>query len=212
MPERTTDRSSDPAPPLPGVRILLMGPPGAGKGTQGPKLAERFGIKHISTGDLLRAEVEGETEIGRHVRAVMDRGEMVSDELMLDMVMPTLLEAAEAGGYVLDGYPRSRSQAEPARARTEQEGVPVNLAVLLDADDDVLIPRLLERAREQDRADDTPHVIRERLRVYHESIHPLVDFYRERNLLVSIDAAGSTDEVWAQLETALEQLPDHGRR
>lgn len=212
MAEQTTNQSSDPAPEVPGVRILLMGPPGAGKGTQGPKLAERFGITHISTGDLLRAEVEGETEIGLRVRDVMDRGEMVSDDLMLDMVMPTLLEAAEAGGYILDGFPRSRSQAEPARARTEQEGVPVNLAVLLDADDDVLISRLLERAREQDRADDTPDVIRERLRVYHESIHPLVDFYRERGLLVSIDAAGTTDEVWAQLVKALEELPDHGRR
>lgn len=186
------------------VRVLLIGPPGSGKGTQGPRLAQRYGVEHIAAGDLLRHEVATKTDIGRRAADLMDRGELVPDDLVLDLIMPRLLAAGRANGYVLDGFPRSVGQAGAGRRISEEHGVEVTLAVLLDADPDELIPRLLERAESEGRPDDTPEVIRARLQVFSEAVEPLLDFYRERDLLVTVDASGSPDEVWTQLQAALD--------
>lgn len=187
----------------PAVRLLLIGPPGSGKGTQGKRVAESYHVEHIAAGDLLRHEVETESEIGRRASAFMERGELVPDALVYELVMPRVLAAGRANGYVLDGFPRSVGQAEEGRAIFEDKDVAVNLAVLLDAIPDELMPRLLDRAQSEDRFDDTPEVIRARLDVFNEEVEPLLDFYRDRGLLVTLDASGSPDQVWAQLQAVL---------
>lgn len=186
------------------VRLLLIGPPGSGKGTQGRRVAEHYQVEHISAGDLLRHEVEAESAIGRRASAAMHRGELVPDELVFELVMPRVIAAGKANGYVLDGFPRSVGQAQECRPVFEGNNVPVNLAVLLDADPDELVPRMLERAQSEGRDDDTPEVIRARLEVFNEEVEPLLDFYRERGLLGTVDASGSPDEVWAELLALLD--------
>lgn len=205
-----TEGAGDGSPPQrsvgadPAVRLLLIGPPGSGKGTQGHRLAELYDIDHIAAGDILRHEVEAESGIGRRASESMERGELVSDSLVYELVMPRILAAGKANGYVLDGFPRTLGQAEEGRAISEDNDVAVRLAILLDASPDVLVPRLLDRAQSEDRIDDTPEVIRARLEVFNEEVEPLVDFYRERGLLVTVDASGSPDEVWRQLQAALD--------
>lgn len=184
-------------------RLLLIGPPGSGKGTQGHRLAAAYDIEHIATGDLLRHEVEAGSEIGRRASELMQRGELVPDDLVLDLIMPRILAAGKAKGYVLDGFPRSVDQAQEGRAITEDNDLAVNLAIQLDASADDLIPRLLDRAQSEGRADDTPEVIRARLDVYHEAAEPLLDFYRQRGLLITVDASRPSDEVWDELQRAL---------
>lgn len=185
------------------VRLLLIGPPGSGKGTQGKRVAERYGVEHIAAGDLLRHEVETASEIGIRASNFMQQGELVTDDLVFELVMPRVVAAGRANGYVLDGFPRSLGQAEECRPFFEEHDVAVSLAVLLDAPDD-LMPRLLERAQSEGRFDDTPEVIRARLEVFRDEVEPLLDFYRERGLLATVDATGTPDEVWAELEAVVE--------
>jgi len=185
-------------------RLLLIGPPGSGKGTVGQRLAEEYGVEHIAAGDLLRHEVETKSDIGRRAAESMQRGELVSDRLVYELVLPRILVAGKVNGYVLDGFPRTLVQAEVGRAITDSNDVAVTLAILLDAEPDVLIPRLLDRARNEDRIDDTPEVIRARLDVFNEEVEPLLDFYRELGLLVTVDASGSPEEVWVELRAILD--------
>lgn len=188
----------------PAVRLLLIGPPGSGKGTQGKRVAQRYNVEHIATGDLLRHEVDTRSDVGRRVSDSMERGELVSDDLVFDLALPRILAAGMANGYVLDGFPRSVRQAMEIRPVAVQYGVPVTLAVLLDVSHDQLMPRLLARAKLEGRVDDSPAVIRARLEVFKEEVEPLLDFYRVRGLLVTLDASGSADEVWAQLQAVLD--------
>jgi adenylate kinase len=185
-------------------RLLLIGPPGSGKGTVGQRLAEQYGVEHIAAGDLLRHQVETKSDIGRRAAESMQRGELVSDSLVYELVLPRILVAGKTNGYVLDGFPRTLVQAEVGRAITDSNDVAVTLAILLDAEPDVLIPRLLDRARNEDRIDDTPEVIRARLDVFNEEVEPLLDFYRELGLLVTVDASGSPEEVWVELRAILD--------
>src|SRR6266496_2820926 len=151
------------------MNVLLIGPPGSGKGTQGERLARRLGIKHIAAGDLLRAEVEAGTPIGREARAYMDKGDLVPDQLIIDLLMPVVIEAGRDGGYLLDGFPRSVAQAKEARALAEQEGVGADAVIYLDAPRDELVERILARARVEGRTDDTSDVVRNRLAVFDEA-------------------------------------------
>jgi len=185
-------------------RLLLIGPPGSGKGTVGQRLAEQYGVEHIAAGDLLRHQVETKSDIGRRAAESMQRGELVSDSLVYELVLPRILVAGKTNGYVLDGFPRTLVQAEVGRAITDSNDVAVTLAILLDAEPDVLIPRLLDRARNEDRIDDTPEVIRARLDVFNEEVEPLLDFYRELGVLVTVDASGSPEEVWVELRAILD--------
>lgn len=176
------------------VGIVLLGPPGSGKGTQGARLAARLGIRHLSTGELLRAEVEAGTELGRRVAADLDRGELVPDRVILAALRPALDEARAAGGYVLDGFPRTRAQAELLPGD--------DLAIHLDLADDVARQRLAQRG--EGRRDDTdPAVIERRLRVYHDDAPALLALYRERGRLVTVDAGRPTDEVAAAIDAAV---------
>lgn len=181
------------------TRLLLIGPPGAGKGTQGARLAERFAIPAVSTGDIFRANVAQATELGKQAKAYMDRGAYVPDELTNALVLDRLQQPDAAGGFLLDGFPRTLAQVETLDAFFAEQGIGFDAVVQLLADEDEVVRRLLNRAAEQGRADDTEAVIRHRLAVYAEQTAPLVALYADRGLLVSIDGLGAPDEVFARI-------------
>ena len=182
-------------------RLLFLGPPGAGKGTQAQQLAANHGLLHLSTGDLLRAEVQAGTPLGQEAEAVMARGELVSDALVLAIVRSRLEQQAAAGGggWLLDGFPRNLSQAEALGQLLEELGQQIELVVLMELDDDLLIQRLLGRGR----ADDNESVIRHRLTVYREQTAPLISHYRAQGLLESVEAAGSVETIAGRIEQLL---------
>ena len=176
-------------------RLLFLGPPGAGKGTQAARLCKAHGIKHLSTGDLLRSEVAAGTALGQEAEAVMNRGELVSDALVLAIV-ESQMKALNGGGWLLDGFPRTVPQAEALDKLLAELQQPIDAVVLLELDDGVLIERLLARGR----ADDTEAVIRNRLEVYRDKTAPLIDFYKAKGLLTSIEAQGSMEAIAERLE------------
>jgi adenylate kinase len=177
------------------MRVLLIGPPGSGKGTLGERRAERLGIEHIAAGDLLRAEVAAQTDLGKQVEKLLDKGDLVPDATNIDLVLPRVVEAARAGGYLLDGFPRSVDQAVEARKLAEQAGAGPDAVVYLDVAREELQRRILVRAQEQGRGDDNEQTVANRLQVFDEATRPLVDYYRERGLLHMIDAARDADTV-----------------
>jgi adenylate kinase len=178
------------------MRVVLVGPPGAGKGTQAGRIVDRFGGVHIATGDILRSNADRGTELGRTASRYMDRGELVPDEVMIDMVLERLGEDDCAGGFVLDGFPRTVPQAEALGRRLDQLGRPLDVVVSLEAGEDELRRRLAARAEEQDRAeDDDEGAIRRRLELFDRETEPLLDFYGGQGLLVGVDAEGGVDEV-----------------
>jgi adenylate kinase len=177
------------------MRLLLIGPPGSGKGTQGELLAARLGVEHIAAGDLLRAEVARGTEIGKEVAALLDRGDLVPDETIIALVLPKVVAAADAGGYLLDGFPRSVDQAVEARKLAEQAGAAPDAVIYLDVSREELMRRILRRAEEQNRADDNEETVSNRLHVFDEATRPLVEYYRNRGLLHTIDAARDEQAV-----------------
>jgi adenylate kinase len=190
------------------MNVLLVGPPGSGKGTQGERLAKRLGIEHIAAGDLLRDEVRADTPLGAKVRSYLERGELVPDELVIDLLMPRVNDAARDGGYLLDGFPRSVGQAREARRLADEEGFSADAVIYLDAPRDELVNRILARAKVEGRSDDTPDVIRHRLQVFDEATAPLIDYYRGRGLLRVVDASRSADEVTAAILAELGVDPD----
>lgn len=185
------------------MRVLLVGPPGSGKGTQGERLAERLGVEHIAAGDLLRAEVAAGTEIGRQVGDLLDRGDLVPDAIMIDLLLPRVAAAARAGGYLLDGFPRSVEQAVAARSLAEQAGAGPDAAVYLDVARSELIRRILHRAQEQGRPDDNEQTVENRLQVFDEATRPLIEYYRSRGLLHMIDASRDAETVTAAILDSL---------
>ena len=185
------------------TRLLLIGAPGAGKGTQAVKLAESFGIPAISTGDIFRDNVKNETELGKLAKSFMDRGEYVPDSVTNDLVRDRLSQADAKTGFLLDGYPRTADQVVELDGMLAAGNTQLEAVVLLTADTDEVVRRLLNRAIEQGRADDTEGVIRRRLEVYEEQTAPLVNSYAERNLVVTVDGLGAVDEVTARIMAAL---------
>ena len=185
------------------MRIVLMGPPGAGKGTQAVVVAGRLGIPHISTGDIFRANVSAGTPLGVEAKRYMDAGEYVPDSVTNAMVRDRLAESDTAAGFLLDGYPRTLDQVGELDTMLTAGGVQIDSAVELTVDVDEVVNRLLERSAVQGRADDTEEVIRRRLEVYFEQTAPLTANYAERGLLVQVDGMGTVDEVTARLLVAL---------
>ncbi len=181
---------------------MLLGAPGTGKGTQGERLAQRLDVPHISSGDLLRAEVRDGTELGTTARGYLDSGRLVPDELVFDLVLPAVLAAAEAGGYLLDGFPRSVAQAVRADQLLTRSGAEPQRVVFLSADDDLLAGRLLERAA-AGRSDDTAEVIADRLRVFERETRPLVEHYRALGMLREVAADQPVEEVTEAVLRAL---------
>ncbi|WP_232676326.1 adenylate kinase [Nocardioides sp. R-C-SC26] len=189
------------------MRLILMGPPGAGKGTQAKYVAEHFGIPAISTGDIFRANVSQGTPLGVEAKRYMDAGEYVPDEVTNRMVRNRIDEDDAAPGFLLDGYPRTVAQVSELDQMIEATGHRLDAAVVLTVDAEELVQRLLARAQTEGRADDTEEVIRRRQEVYTEQTEPLIDVYRSRGLLVEVDGMGEVDEVTQRVFAALDVLP-----
>ncbi|HEY2520873.1 MAG TPA: adenylate kinase [Streptosporangiaceae bacterium] len=185
------------------MRLLLIGAPGAGKGTQAQRLSEHFGIAHISSGDLLRQHVKDQTALGQTIKSYVDAGDLVPDALVMDMLRKPVVAAAEAGGYVLDGFPRTVDQAKAAFETARALGVEVQAAVHLDVPDEELIRRLLARGRG---SDDTEEVIAHRLQVFREMTIPLLDYYAGREWMFTVDGSRTPDEVHEDIVDRLQKL------
>ncbi len=185
------------------TRLLLIGPPGAGKGTQAAKLAEAFNIPAISTGDIFRENVKNETDLGKQAKAFMDRGEYVPDSLTNALVGDRLAWDDAKEGFLLDGYPRTSDQVVELDRILADDGESLDAVVLLRADTDEIVRRLLNRAIEQGRTDDTEDVIRHRLDVYADQTAPLIDVFSNRQLVVEVDGLGAVQEVTARILAAL---------
>ena len=183
----------------------MIAAPGAGKGTQGAVIAQHFGIPHVATGDLLRDHVSRGTELGRAVQQFLDRGELVPDEVVLEMVRGAF-EAARGGGYVLDGIPRTMAQARALYEIAVELDMTADVALHLQVEDSELVRRLLARAAVSGRSDDNEEVIRRRLELYYDVTHPIVEWYGERGILVSVDAMRPADVVGRHILTALEVM------
>ena len=185
------------------ARMVLLGPPGAGKGTQAARIAERLNIPAISTGDIFRANVAGATELGTQAKAYMDKGEYVPDSVTNAMVADRIAADDAASGFLLDGYPRTEAQVHELDAMLAAKGLALDVVLEITADAEVVVERLLKRATEQNRADDTEPVIRRRLEVYAEQTEPLAALYEAKGLLVRVDGIGDIDEVTERIMTAL---------
>ena len=187
------------------TRLLLIGTPGAGKGTQAQRLSETFDIPAISTGDIFRLNVKNETELGKQAKAFMDRGEYVPDSLTNELVRDRLSNADATDGFLLDGYPRTADQVQELDDILAEKNQQLDAVVMLSADVDEVVRRLLNRAIEQGRADDTEDVIRHRLDVYEEQTAPLISVYAARGLVITVDGLGEVAEVTGRIVDALAE-------
>jgi adenylate kinase len=185
------------------MRVLLIGPPGAGKGTQASRIADHFDLARIATGDLLREQVANGTELGKVAKEYMDRGDLVPDDLVIEMTRDRMVEANEEGGYVLDGYPRTLAQAEAAYRWALARGIPFDLTLYFEIEEQELLARLAGRAREEHRSDDTEETVRHRLEVFANQTRPLVDYYQRRGILVPINAVGPIDAISEEIFATL---------
>lgn len=184
-------------------RLLIIGPPGAGKGTQATKISEELSIPAISTGDIFRANIKNETELGREAKQYIDAGNLVPDSVTNRMVRDRLAQDDAAQGFLLDGYPRNTAQVEELDAILTDLDQKIDAVLLLTADNEELVQRLLGRAADQGRSDDTEEVIRHRLDVYAEETEPIVDLYEARGIVTRVDGLGTIDEVTERLLTAV---------
>ncbi len=185
------------------MRIVLMGPPGAGKGTQAVVVAESLGIPHISTGDIFRANLKEGTALGLEAKKYMEAGEYVPDSVTNGMVADRLSHSDAAAGFLLDGYPRTVDQVHALNAMLAESGQALDCVIEITADTDEVVARLLNRAKEQGRADDTEEVIRRRMEVYAEQTAPLTDLYSQQGILTKVDGMGSVEQVSERILAAL---------
>jgi adenylate kinase len=188
------------------LNILLLGPQGAGKGTQGKLISTEYGIPHIATGDMLRAAIAGDTQLGRRVKPIYDRGELVPDDLMIELIRERVAEDDTREGFVLDGFPRTSVQAEALDEVLSEIERPLTIVFEFELPEEVCVDRLTRRAADEGRLDDTPEAIRTRLGLYHQETEPLIEYYRSRGNLVTIPADRPVGEVFAEIQRALDQV------
>jgi adenylate kinase len=186
--------------------ILLLGPQGAGKGTQGKLIAAEHGIPHVATGDMLRAAMAAGTELGRQVKPIYDAGQLVPDDLMIALIRERLGADDAREGFVLDGFPRTMAQAEALGEMLREIGRDLDVVLEFQLADQVGRERMLRRAAEENRTDDTPEAIDERLRLYHEETEPLIEYFRARGNLVGIHADRPVQDVFREIQQTLEQV------
>jgi len=189
------------------MRLILLGPPGAGKGTQAQRLVKKHGIVQLSTGDMLRAAVAAGTPIGQKAQAIMDRGDLVPDDVMVEIIADRVVQPDAAGGFILDGFPRTIAQAEALDALLEKMGTSLDAVVEIAVDEEELVKRIVNRAKETGgaRADDTEETARRRFAVYHAQTAPVAGHYDRKSMLSRVDGMGSMDEVSAAIEQALAE-------
>ena len=192
------------------MRLVLLGAPGSGKGTQATRLREHLQVPHISTGELLRAAVSAGTALGLQAKTVMESGSLVSDDIVLGMLEERLLQPDTGNGFILDGYPRNLAQARALDQLLARIKQPADLAVQLDVPNDLLVGRLSGRAHVEGRADDSPEAVRNRLAVYAAQTAPVVDFYRNQGKLACVQGVGSVDDVFTRILEAISPTPDVG--
>ncbi len=188
------------------LNLILFGPPGSGKGTQAEKLIDKYNLKHISTGDLLRAEVAAQTELGVKAKAIMDKGELVSDEIVIGMIENKLKEGKLEEGYIFDGFPRTVDQARALRNLLTDHGMEINLVVALQVDKEELIKRLLKRGEESGRTDDNLETITNRINVYENQTKPVTRYYGKRKLYQPIDGVGTIEEIFLRILAEIEKV------
>jgi adenylate kinase len=190
------------------VNLLVLGPQGAGKGTQGKRIAEDYGVPHIATGEMFRSAISVQTELGKQVEPILAAGELVPDELTVALIRERLDDEAAQRGFVLDGFPRNLAQAEALDAMIDEIGRRLDAILFFDVPDSVGYERMLKRAKEENRPDDTPEVIRRRLDIYHQETEPVVEHYRATGKLVPLHADRTIDEVYKEIQQALTRFED----
>jgi adenylate kinase len=188
------------------LNVLILGPQGSGKGTQAKRISAEYGIPHIATGEMFREAIARGTPLGREVEPILAGGQLVPDELTVSLIRERLIEQDASDGFVLDGFPRNAAQADALDDLLEEIERPLDVVLELQVPDEVCIARLLKRARAEGRVDDTPEVIARRLEIYHRETEPLIEHYLATGKVVGIHGIGSIDEVWAEIQDALEHV------
>ena len=188
------------------LNLLILGPQGAGKGTQAARISGEYGIPHISTGEILRDNMARGTALGDRVRPIVEAGDLVPDELMVELIRDRLSRGDTVPGFVLDGFPRTLAQAEALEAMLKEIGRALDAVLVLEIDEERAVARLLKRAEDEGRSDDTPEVIRNRLDNYRRNTAPLVEWYRARDKVVPVNGEGTIDEVFLQIRKALDHM------
>lgn len=188
------------------MNVLLLGPQGSGKGTQAKRIQGEYGIPHIATGDMLRNAIAQETQLGRKVKPILESGELVPDDLMIDLIRERLEQPDTAEGFILDGFPRTPAQADALDAMLSEIGRELSIVFEFQLPDQIATERLLRRAELENRTDDTPEVIARRLALYHEQTEPLVEHYRAHGNLVGIHGDRTVNEVFSEVQQALDQV------
>jgi adenylate kinase len=185
--------------------LILFGPPGSGKGTQSTRIAEKYKLVHISTGDIFRREIRNKSTLGLKVQNIIEKGELVPDDLLVDILRSALKQAGSPSGFVFDGFPRTIRQAGDLDKLLLEAGENVSLVLALDVDEEEIVTRLLKRARQEGRKDDTEDVIRNRMKVYHSQTRPLTDYYDKQGKFKSVHGVGSIDNIFADICKAIDK-------
>ena len=188
------------------LNIVIFGGPGSGKGTQSEKIIEKYGLDHISTGDVLRAEIKNETELGKIADSYISKGQLVPDELIIDILASVFDKKENSRGVIFDGFPRTIPQAEALKKMLLERGTAISAVVALEVEDDELVTRLLNRGKISGRSDDNQETIQKRLNVYHSQTAPLIDFYKKENLYNGIYGMGSIEEIFERIKSVIEKI------